>query len=191
MTWHEPTRHEPIRHEPTWHESTDHDDALGAVETVAHWVGADISTVAHALASLEPRRLARSEGDKIRKPRTAKGAAGEPVDLDKWDVIVTANLPIALRHKPGVVEVWRCSVDWQGVSHRTLQMVDEPVVIELSDGREPQQTKQLLKAIAEQRTKQARRSTVCTWCGTTMVKGERYSTYCCYDCATTVKGVVH
>lgn len=174
----------------TWHEPTDRDDTLDAVETVAHWVGADIGTVARVLSSLEPRRLTRSEGDKVRKPRPAKRTAGEPIDLDKWDVVVTTNLPLVLRHKAGVVEVWRCSVDWQGVAHQTLQMLDEPVLIELADGRESQQTKRLLKAIAEQRTKQARRSTVCTWCSKPMVKGERYSTYCCYDCASTVKGVV-
>ena len=175
----------------TWHETTDRDDTLGAVETVAHWVGADISTVAHALGGLEPRRLSRSEGDMVRKPQTSKRTPGESVNLDKWDVIVTENLPLVLRYKRGVIEVWRCSVDWQGVAHRYLQMVDEPIVVELVDGRESEQTKSLLKAVAEQRTKQARRCTVCTWCGAAMVKGERYSTYCCYSCASTVKGVVY
>ena len=127
----------------------------------------------------------------VRKPQTSKRTPGESVNLDKWDVIVTENLPLVLRYKRGVIEVWRCSVDWQGVAHRYLQMVDEPIVVELVDGRESEQTKSLLKAVAEQRTKQARRCTVCTWCGAAMVKGERYSTYCCYSCASTVKGVVY
>ena len=175
----------------TWHETTDRDDTLGAVETVAHWVGADISTVARALASLEPRRLSRSEVGLVLKPQTSKRTPGEPVKLDKWDVVIIENLPLVLRHKPGIIEVWRCSVDWQGVAHQHVQLVDEPIVIELADGRETQQTKRLLKAIAEQRTKQARRSTICTWCGRGLVKGERYSTYCCYDCASTVKGVAY
>lgn len=175
----------------TWHEANESDEYLVACETVAHWVGADISTIARALGALAPRVLERHHADGVREPRTSKRAPGEPVDLDIWDVVVTDNLPVVVRARPGVVEVWRCSVQWDGVAHRYLQMVDEPITIDVVEGSEIQQTKRLLKAIAVQRTKQARRSTVCTWCGQAMVKGERFSTYCCYSCASTVKGVVY
>jgi hypothetical protein len=174
-----------------WHEVSESDQTLVAIETVAHWVGADINTIARALATLEPRRLPLRASELVLDKRTAKRSPGEPVDLAMWDVVVTANLPLVLRHKHGAIEVWRCSIDWRGVSQMILQMVDEPITIDTVEGDEVQQTKRLLKAIAIQRTKQARRSTICTWCGTSMVKGERFSTYCCYGCASTMKGVVY
>lgn len=175
----------------TWHETDDDDATLIAIETVAHWVGADINTIFRSLAALEPRRVAMHEIAHVLEPRTTKRTPGEPVDLTKWDVVVTEHLPIVLRHRRGTVEVWRSSVVWQGVAERFLQMVDEPIVVTAAEGDESQQTKRLLKAVAIQRTKQARRSTVCTWCGDTMVKGERFSTYCCHSCASTVQGIVY
>lgn len=173
----------------SWHDTSGRDDSGAAIETVAHWLEADIWTIARALSSLNPRRLRPGDASTLRDVRTSKSEPGRPVDLDEWNVVVTDILPVALRHRPGLVEVWRCRVEWDGTSHRILQLVDEPITIDAHEGSGAQRAKRLLKAIAMQRTKQARRSTVCTWCGQPMVKGERFSTYCCYGCASTMRGV--
>lgn len=173
-----------------WKRPTNDNVDLDVAETVAHWIRADITPVARALAPLSPRIVTAADTDGLRTPALVVDSDGTPIDLEAWDVVVTSVLPIVVRHAPGVIEVWRCKIEMHKGHHRTARLMKVPVLVNTREGTSTDRIKALLKAIAIQRTKQARRSTICRWCSAPIVSGERYSTYCCIGCANRGDGVI-